>query len=171
MREIFYPNSVAVVGVSSKPTNLGRNIVDNLIDFGFQGVVYAVGPSGGVIATRRIYRSVLDIPDQVDLVTILTPAHTIPQILEQCGQKGIRSAVIETAGFREYGEEGRQIEEEMVRVADKHGIRLKSQSELSGITCVHFFISDLFFISSNFSSPSRRPSSPLITPKLSMLRS
>ena len=123
MREIFYPNSVAVVGVSSKPNNLGRNIVDNLIDFGFQGVVYAVGPSGGVIATRRIYRSVLDIPDQVDLVTILTPAHTIPQILEQCGQKGIRSAVVETAGFREYGEEGRQIEEEMVRVADKHGIR------------------------------------------------
>jgi acyl-CoA synthetase (NDP forming) len=123
MREIFYPNSVAVVGVSSKPNNLGRNIVDNLIDFGFQGVVYAVGPSGGVIATRRIYRSVLDIPDQLDLVTILTPAHTIPQILEQCGQKGIRSAVIETAGFREYGEQGRQVEEEMVRVADKHGIR------------------------------------------------
>jgi len=123
MREIFYPNSVAVVGVSSKPNNLGRNIVDNLIDFGFQGVVYAVGPSGGVIATRRIYRSVLDIPDQVDLVTILTPAHTIPQILEQCGQKGIRAAVIETAGFREYGERGRQVEEEMVRVADKHGIR------------------------------------------------
>ena len=53
MREIFYPNSLAVVGVSSKPTNLGRNIVSNLIGFGFQGIVYAVGPSGGVIATRR----------------------------------------------------------------------------------------------------------------------
>ena len=123
MREIFYPNSVAVIGVSAKPTNLGRNIVANLIDFGFQGIVYAVGPSGGVIATRRIYRSVVDIPDHVDLAVILTPAHTIPSILEECGQKGVRWAVIETAGFREYGEKGRQIEQEMLRVAEKYGLR------------------------------------------------
>jgi len=123
MHEIFYPNSVAVIGVSAKPDNLGRNIVANLIDFGFQGVVYAVGPSGGVIATRRIYHSVQDIPDHVDLVIILTPAHTIPGILEECGQKDIRWAVIETAGFREYGDKGRQIEQEMVRVAEKHNIR------------------------------------------------
>ena len=123
MREIFYPNSVAIVGVSSKPTNLGRNILSNLIGFGFKGIVYAVGPSGGIIATRRIYRSVQDIPDHVDLAVILTPAHTVPGILEECGQKGIRWAVVETAGFREYGEQGRQIEEEMVRVAAQYGIR------------------------------------------------
>jgi len=123
MREIFYPNSVAVIGVSSKPTNLGRNIVSNLIGFGFQGIVYAVGPSGGVIATRRIYRSVQDIPDHVDLAVILAPARTLPGILKECGQKGIRWVVVETAGFGEYGEQGRQIEEEMTRVAAKYGIR------------------------------------------------
>jgi len=123
MREIFYPNSVAVVGVSPKLTNLGRNIVSNLIDFGFQGIVYAVGPSGGVIATRRIYRSVQDIPHHVDLAVILAPAHTLPGILEKCGQKGIRWAVVETAGFGEYGEQGQQIEEEMVRIAARYGIR------------------------------------------------
>jgi acetyltransferase len=123
MREIFYPNSVAVVGVSARPDNLGHNIVANLMDFGFKGIVYAVGPRGGVIATRRIYRSVHDIPDHVDLAIILTPAYTIPEILKECGEKGIRWAVIETAGFREYGEQGQQIEEEMVRVAAEHGIR------------------------------------------------
>ncbi len=123
MREIFYPNSVAVIGVSARPDNLGRNIVANLIDFGFQGIVYAVGPAGGVIATRRIYRSVQDIPDHVDLAVILTPAHTIPGIFKECGQKGIRWAVVETAGFREYGEAGKQIEEEVVRVAEQNGIR------------------------------------------------
>lgn len=123
MREIFYPTSVAVIGVSARPTNLGRNIVANLIDFGFQGIVYAVGPSGGVIATRRIYHSVQDIPDHVDLAVILTPAHTVPHILEECGQKGIRRVVIETAGFREYGEDGRQIEEELIRVAEEYHIR------------------------------------------------
>jgi acetyltransferase len=123
MHEIFYPNSVAVVGVSDKPTNLGRNIVANLMDFGFQGIVYAVGPSGGVIATRRIYRSVVDIPDHVDLAIILTPAHTLPGVLKECGQKGIKWAVIETAGFREYGEQGHQIEQEMLGVAKEYGIR------------------------------------------------
>ena len=123
MREIFYPTTVAIVGVSSQPDNLGRNIVANLIDWGFQGIVYAVGPKGGVIATRRIYRSVLDIPDHVDLAVILTPAHTLPAILEECGQKGIRWAVIETAGFREYDDNGRQLEDEMMRVARKYGIR------------------------------------------------
>ena len=123
MREIFYPNSVVVVGVSAKPDNLGYNIVANLMDFGFKGIVYAVGPRGGVIATRRIYHSVHDIPDHVDLAIILTPARVIPEILEGCGQKGIRWAVIETAGFGEYGKEGRQIEDEMVRVAAKYGIR------------------------------------------------
>jgi len=123
MQEIFYPLSVAVIGVSSKPDNLGRNIVANLVEYGFSGIVYAVGPSGGMIETRRIYRTVVDIPDHVDLAVILTPAHTVPGILEECGQKGIRWAIIETAGFREYTEAGQRLEDEIAIVAKKHGIR------------------------------------------------
>jgi acyl-CoA synthetase (NDP forming) len=123
MQEIFYPSSVAVIGVSAKPDNLGRNIVANLIEYEFNGIVYAVGPSGGMIETRRIFRSVVDIPDHVDLAVILTPAPTVSSVLEECGQKGIRWAIIETAGFREFGEQGRQLEDEIVRVAKKYGIR------------------------------------------------
>jgi len=123
MREIFYPGSVAVIGVSSSADNMGRGIVFNLIEFGFQGIIYEVGPKGGVFAGRRIYKSVLDIPDHVDLAVILTPARTVPGILEECGQKGIRRAVVESSGFREYGEEGKIIEEEIIRVAEKWGLR------------------------------------------------
>jgi acetyltransferase len=123
MKEIFYPNSVAVIGVSSKPSNLGRNIVANLVEFGFIGVVYAVGPNGGMIETRRIFRSVGDIPDHVDLAVILTPAKTVPGILEECGKKGIRRAIIETAGFREYTEEGKALEEAMCKVAEEYDIK------------------------------------------------
>lgn len=123
MREFFYPNSVAVIGVSSRPTNLGRNIVANLVEYEFNGIVYAVGPSGGMVETRRIYHTVGDIPDHVDLAVIFTPAKTVPGVLEECGQKGIRWVVIETAGFREYGEEGKQLEDEIVRIANKYGIR------------------------------------------------
>jgi acyl-CoA synthetase (NDP forming) len=123
MQEIFYPNSVVVIGVSEKPDNLGRNIVGNLVEYGFNGVVYAVGPSGGVIETRRIYRSVEDIPDVVDMAIIMTPAPTVPDILEACGRKRIPRAIIETAGFREYDEGGKALEKEIDRVAQQYGIR------------------------------------------------
>ena len=123
MRNVFYPKSVAVVGVSAKPDNLGRNIMLNLIDFGFEGVVYPVGPSGGVITSRRIYESVADIPDQLDMAVILVPARFVPQVLEECGRKGIRRAVIETAGFREYSNEGRKLENKVIAIAEKYGIR------------------------------------------------
>jgi acyl-CoA synthetase (NDP forming) len=123
MDEIFNPQSVAVIGVSPKADNLGRNIVANLVEFGFNGVVYAVGPAGGAIETRRIYRSISEIPDSVDLAVILTPARIVPAVLEECGQKGVRWAIIETAGFREYGEAGRQLEQQMMEVAGRYGMR------------------------------------------------
>ena len=139
MREIFYPCSVAVIGVSAKATNLGRNIVANLVEYGFDGIVYAVGPSGGMIETRRIYRSVGDIPDHIDLAVILTPARTVPGVLDECGQKGIRWAIIETAGFREYTEEGRQLEEEIARVAEKYGMRFVGPNCIGAINMENGF--------------------------------
>lgn len=123
MREIFYPSSVAVIGISSSPDNIGRGIVVNLTAFRFQGIIYQVGHKGGVFAGRRIYSSVLDIPDHIDLAVILTPAHTIPGILEECGEKGIRWAVVESAGFGEYGKEGKKIEDDILRVTEKWNIR------------------------------------------------
>jgi len=122
MREIFYPSSVAVIGVSAKPTNLGRNIVANLVEYGYNGIVYAVGPSGGTIETRRIYPTVGDIPDPVDLAVILTPAVTVPAVLEECGQKGIQWAIVETAGFREYTTQGRELERAMSAIAEKYSM-------------------------------------------------
>jgi len=123
MNKFFRPNSVAVIGVSEKPTNMARNIVTNLQEFAYDGIIYAVGPKGGKIFGRRIYKSVTDIPDQVDLAVILTPADTIPGILEECGQKGIKYIVIESAGFREYGDEGLDREKALVKVVEKYDIK------------------------------------------------
>ena len=123
MKGFFNPESVAVLGVSPKETNLGRKIVRNLIEFDFQGILFPVGPSGGVQFGRRIYRSVVDIPDRVDLAIVLTPAKTLPDVMEQLGEKGVRRAIVETAGFREFGAEGRELESRFHEVARKHGIR------------------------------------------------
>lgn len=123
LQGIFTPRSVAVIGVSDRPTNLARLIVQNLITFDFQGLIYQVGRNPGVLHGRRIFCSVEDIPDQVDLAVILTPAQTVPDVLEQCGRKGIRCAVLESAGFNEYGEEGRDLAKAVVETARRHEIR------------------------------------------------
>lgn len=123
MHEIFYPRSIAVIGASAKPTNLARNVIRNLVDYGFCGAVHAVGTKGDIVATRRVHASVLDVPDDIDLAVILTPAASVPGVLEECGQKGIHWAVIETAGFRELGPQGRRVEENLVQVAAQHHIR------------------------------------------------
>lgn len=143
MREFYYPTSIAVIGVSARPTNLGKNIVANLVGYGFNGIVYAVGPNGGMIETRRIYRSVGDIPDHIDLAVILTPAQTVPSVLEECGQKGIRWVIIETAGFREFTEEGRRLEDQIDSVAERYGIRFVGPNCIGAINmengmCVPF---------------------------------
>lgn len=123
MKTFFQPSSVAIVGVSERPDNMARNIVANLQEFSFDGLIYGVGYKGGKLYGRRIYRSVADIPDQVDLAVLLTPADTIPGILEECGQKGIRHVIIESAGFREFGEEGKQREQKVIAIAEKYDIR------------------------------------------------
>jgi acyl-CoA synthetase (NDP forming) len=124
MKDFFYPQSVAVIGVSSRPGNLGQGIVGNMTRFGFNGILYEVGSSGGLWAGRRIYRSVSDIPDKVDLAIVLTPAKTVPEILAECGEKGIRRVVVETGGFREHGEEGKAHERRVVEVLQRYGMRM-----------------------------------------------
>ena len=110
MNPLFNPRSVAVVGVSASKDNLGRNIIKNLVNFGYQGKIYPVGPRSGEVEGLSIYSSVTEIPDAVDVAVILTPARFVPEIVAQCGGRGVRWAVIQTAGFRESGSEGMELE-------------------------------------------------------------
>ena len=99
MKDFFYPKSVVVIGVSEKRTNMGRMIVNNMITKGFTGQVHAVGPTGGVILGRPIRKSVKEITFPMDLAVILTPAHTIPELVRECGEKGIRRIVCGIIGW------------------------------------------------------------------------
>ena len=123
MEKIFYPESVVVVGVSESEDNLGKDIIANLVNFGYIGEIYAVGPKGGNIMGHKIYTSVLDLPAAADLAVILTPARFIPEIITQCGKKGIKHAIIESAGFREMGKEGYKVEKDLLAVSKRFGIR------------------------------------------------
>lgn len=123
MKELFFPSSVVVIGVSTDPLNLGKEIVGNLLEFNYTGEIHLVGLEGGILFGRRIRRSVEEITDPIDLAIILTPARTVPQIMEQCGRKGIRRAIIETGGFGEYDEKGKSLGDELKRIAAEYDIR------------------------------------------------
>ena len=123
MKKIFDPKSIAVIGVSESKDNLGQNIISNLVNFGYAGKIYAVGPKGGKVMGYTVYTSVLDVPETADLAVILTPARFIPEVITQCGIKGIKLAIIESAGFREMGEGGKNIEKDLLTAANLSGIR------------------------------------------------
>ncbi len=124
MEKLFNAKSVTVIGVSSSPTNLGRAIVFNLLKYQFNGIIYLVGPKGGSFLGFKIYRSVMDVPDVTDMAAILVPARSVPQVLEECGQKGIKRIVIESAGFRELGEDRKPLEDEILSIIDRYNMKL-----------------------------------------------
>ena len=127
---------MVVIGVSERPDNLARAIVENLFEFQFNGEIFLVGKKGGILFGRRICTSMEDLRVGIDVAVILTPAPTVPGILESCGQKGIRWAIIETGGFREYSEEGAQLENEILEIARKWGIRIVGPNGI-GIMNIH----------------------------------
>ncbi len=131
MHKILYPNSVAVIGVSEQPDNLAAGIVDNLVSFGYEGHIYAVGLRAGAVHDIPILTSVEALPDGVDLAVILTPAATVPDLLAACGRKGISRAVIESGGFAEFSRAGRSLEEQVSAVARCWGIRFMGPNCIS----------------------------------------
>lgn len=124
MDSFFKARSVAVIGVSNSAVNMGRLIAYNLMEFRYQGCIYLVGPKGGAFLGHKIYPSVLDIPDEVDLAAVLVPASSVPQVIEECGKKGIRRVVVESAGFRELGGERLELEERILGALERYGMRM-----------------------------------------------
>ncbi|MDX2159810.1 MAG: bifunctional acetate--CoA ligase family protein/GNAT family N-acetyltransferase [bacterium] len=121
---IFSPQNVAVVGATERVGSVGRTILWNLISSPFGGTVYPVNPARPSILGVRAYPSLRDIPDQVDLAVIVTPAKTVPDLIRECVQLGIKGAIIISAGFKEIGPEGAALEAEVLAEARKGGMRL-----------------------------------------------
>ncbi|MDX1414987.1 MAG: acetate--CoA ligase family protein [Candidatus Promineifilaceae bacterium] len=120
----FNPQGVAVIGVSTNPAKLGYGIAYNLVKCGYSGGIHFVNPKGGVLLERPIYPAIDQVPDPVDLAVLLIPAQLIPPILEACGRRGIRAAIIVSGGFREAGATGAALEDECLQIARRFGLRL-----------------------------------------------
>jgi acyl-CoA synthetase (NDP forming) len=121
---IFKPKSIAVIGASDTSRKWGYLMVERPLKTGFKGAIYPINPSKREILGLPTYPSVSAVPGAIDLAVITTPAATVPGVLRECIEKGIKGAVVISAGFAEVGEEGREFEHEMVEVARSGGIRL-----------------------------------------------
>ncbi len=122
MRRILMPDAIAVIGASPEPGKIGYAVMENIINGGYQGQLYPINPRADVLLGRPCYRSVKDIPGPVDIAIFCIPARYVAQVLEECGEKGIRGAILIPSGFAEVGEA--QLQEDVVEVARKHHIRL-----------------------------------------------
>lgn len=120
---IFKPNAIAVIGASDKPGKWGFMMVDRQKRSGFEGPIYPVNPGKQEILGLRTYPSILDVPASVDLAVITVSADKVPQTLRDCAQKGVKGAVVITAGFAEIGSEGKKLQDEVVAIARQGGIR------------------------------------------------
>lgn len=121
---IFKPRSVAIIGASRRKHTIGWDILHNLVGYEFQGQVFAVNPAAPVIHSQKAYRDVLAIPDPVDLAIIVVPKQCVADVVDQCGQKGVKGLVIITAGFKETGETGARLEAEVIARARQYGMRV-----------------------------------------------
>ena len=139
--DLFYPNSIAVIGASASPKKVGYSVLRNLLSF--PGDLYPVNPARAEVFGRKAYPSVVDIPGPVDWAVIAVPARLVPGVMEECGEKGVRLAVIVTAGFREIGGPGATLEEEVVAIARKYGIRIIGPNCL-GVMMPHMGINATF---------------------------
>ncbi len=121
---IFHPRSIAVVGATEKVGSVGRTILWNLLSSPFGGTVYPVNPTRPAILGVKAYPSITAIGEPVDLAVIVTPAKTAPDLVDECGRAGIKGVIIISAGFKEVGPEGVELERQVLAAARRHGIRV-----------------------------------------------
>lgn len=121
---IFKPRSIAVIGATARRGSIGREILNNLFANEFNGKIFPVNPKYEYIHSTKAYPSVASIPDPVDLAVIVVPAAHVLAVVEECAQKGVKGLVVITAGFREIGPEGAKLEDAVIDVAKRHGMRM-----------------------------------------------
>ncbi len=118
----FAPKSIAVIGASEKP-GVGKTIFNNIAKH-FKGKIYPVTPSNPTVGGLTAYKSVLEVPESVDLAVVAAPSRFTPAVMEEVGKKGIKGAIIVSAGFKEVDEAGAKLEKEVGEIAKKYGIRV-----------------------------------------------
>jgi len=148
----FKPSNVAVIGATETPGSVGRTTLWNLISSPFGGTVFPVNPKRASILGIKAYKSVSEIPAQVDLAVVITPAPSVPAVIKECGEAGVRGAIVISAGFQELGPEGARLQEQVREEA------AKAEMRIIGPNCLGL-MSPLSGLNASFAATMARPGS------------
>ena len=121
--KIMKPKSIAVIGASTKPKTIGSEIMQRLRDYKFNGNIYPINPKGGIIEGFQAYTSIKEVPSEVDLAVIVVNSKFVLDTIDQCHEKGIKGLCIITAGFKETGKEGAELERQLLQKVRDYGMR------------------------------------------------
>jgi acetyltransferase len=133
LNRIFNPKRIAVVGASNREGSIGAKIFSNLTGTGYKGEVFPVNPFRPTVQGITAYPSVNKIPCKIDLAIIATPAHTVPQVAEECGKAGVAGVIIISAGLNSTGEDGASLEKQLLEHQKKYGMRIIGPNSLGVI--------------------------------------
>jgi len=122
MTRIMKPKAIAVIGASNEEGKIGNSVMKNLIDGGYQGEIFPVNPKADEVVGKKAYRSITDVPGDVDVAVFAVPAKFVASALEECGTKGVAGAILIPSGFAETGNQ--DLQDEVVSIARKHGVRI-----------------------------------------------
>jgi acetate---CoA ligase (ADP-forming) len=121
---LFRPRGVAVIGASNNTFSIGNRVVKNLVTHNFKGGIYPIHPKESEILGLKAYPSILDVPGPVDVASIVVKSTMVPQVVEDCGKKGVKFVIIHTAGFSEMGPDGAKLQDALLAAARKYGVRV-----------------------------------------------
>jgi 4-hydroxybutyryl-CoA synthetase (ADP-forming) len=117
------PKSIAIIGASDKEGSVGRAITSNILK-GYTGKIFPISPTRETVFDKKAYKSVLDVPEEIDLAVVVTKNDVVPSILEECGKKKLKGVIIITAGFKEVNEEGAALERRLGEIAKQYNLRI-----------------------------------------------
>lgn len=117
------PKSIAIIGASDKEGSVGRAITSNIMK-GYTGKIFPISSTRETVFDKKAYKSVLDVPEEIDLAVVITKNDVVPSVLEECGKKKLKGAIIITAGFKEVNEEGAALERKLGEIAKQHNLRI-----------------------------------------------
>ena len=121
---LFKPRAIAIVGASTKELSIGNVIIRNLQKYGYKGDIYPLNPNAPEVCGLKAYKSIDEIPAEIDLAHIIIPSKFVPQTIEDCGKKGVKAVIINSAGFSEMGEDGAALQEQFLANAKKYNLRV-----------------------------------------------
>lgn len=140
LTHLFDPRTIAVIGASNNKMKWGYIVPANIVAGGFKGEVYPVNPREEIILDRKVYRTIKEVPEQIDLAVITIPAASVPGAVRECAEKGVKTCIVISGGFSETGPEGERLEKEMLDAMKGSEMRLVGPNTMgiySAKSCLH----------------------------------